>query len=163
MGTELHTLKAPEGHRKKRKRVGRGPGSGKGKTSTRGMKGQLARNNAVRVGFEGGQNPIHRRVPKRGFTNIHRVEVFGVNVSRLDSVFAAGAEVTPESLHDKGLVPKKATIIKILGTGDLTKKLAIKVHRISGSAREKVEKAGGSIELLPQRQKSLKDKNEDAG
>lgn len=146
MGTELHNLKPPAGARKRKKRVGRGPGSGNGKTSGRGMKGQRARN-TVRLSFEGGQNPIHRRVPKRGFTNIYRVEVHGVNVGRLDQL-PEGTEVTPELLHEKGMVPKKATIIKVLGDGELTKKLTIKVHRISGSAKNKVEAVGGTVELI---------------
>ena len=146
MGTELHTLKPPAGARKKKKRVGRGPGSGTGKTSGRGMKGQKARNNVIPQ-FEGGQMPIHRRVPKRGFVNIHRVEVHGINVGRLDQL-ADGTEVTPEYLHANGLVPKKATIIKVLGSGEITKKLTIKVHRISASARTKIEAAGGTIELI---------------
>lgn len=151
MGTELHTLKPPAGHRKKKKRVGRGPGSGNGQTAGRGSKGQLARHDATPVRFEGGQLPIHRRVPKRGFVNIHRVEVHGVNVARLEQAYEAGADVTVESLHEKGLIPKKAAVVKLLGGGDLTKKLQIKVHRISGSAREKVEGAGGSVELVPER------------
>jgi large subunit ribosomal protein L15 len=158
MGTELHDLQPPAGHRKRKKRIGRGPGSGHGKTSGHGMKGQLARNASVRTGFEGGQNPIHRRVPKRGFTNIHRVEVFGVNVGRLETAYAAGEDVTLESLHEKGLIPKKADVVKVLGTGDLTKKLAIKVHRISESARGKVEAAGGSIDLIPPRRTGPKPK-----
>lgn len=146
MGTELHDLQAPAGHRKKRKRLGRGPGSGTGKTSGRGVKGQHARRQ-IRVSFEGGQLPIHRRVPKRGFTNPHRIEVHGVNVGRLDE-FADGTVITLELLHERGLVPKKANVIKLLGDGELTKKLTIKVHRTSESARGKVEAAGGSVELL---------------
>jgi large subunit ribosomal protein L15 len=147
MGTELHNLKAPEGARKKKKRIGRGPGSGNGKTAGRGSKGQKKRS-TVRVGFEGGQNPIHRRVPKRGFVNIHRVEVHGVNVARLSEAFDAGSEVTVEEILARGLVPKKAKVIKVLGDGNLDKKLSIKVHRVSEKAREKIEAAGGSIELL---------------
>ncbi len=160
MGTELHDLKPPAGHRKKKKRVGRGPGSGHGKTSGRGMKGQLARHDATPVRFEGGQLPIHRRVPKRGFVNIHRVEVFGVNVARLEQAFDSGADVTVEALHERGLIPKKAEIVKVLGSGDLTKKLTIKVHRISASARGKVEGAGGSIELLEAAKKGSKTKEQ---
>lgn len=146
MGTELHTLKPPAGARKAKKRVGRGPGSGLGKTAGRGSKGTKKRN-SVAPGFEGGQLPIHRRVPKRGFVNIHRVEVHGVNVGRLDSL-EEGTVVTPELLHELGYVPKRATIIKLLGDGELSKKLTIKVHRVSGSAQAKVEGAGGTIELL---------------
>ena len=148
MGTELHNLKPPEGARKKKKRVGRGIGSGKGKTSTRGMKGQLVRRTSMRVSFEGGQLPIHRRVPKRGFINIHRVEVHGINVDQLEGKFEAGAEVTPEVLHEKGLVPKKANVIKLLGNGELKTSLKISVHKVSGSAKEKVEAAGGSVTIL---------------
>ncbi|MFV8749091.1 50S ribosomal protein L15 [Nannocystaceae bacterium ST9] len=146
MGSELYELKAPAGHRKKRKRLGRGPGSGTGKTSGRGVKGQHARRQ-ISAAFEGGQLPIHRRVPKRGFTNIHRVEVHGVNVGVLAEL-ADGTVVTPEFLHEQGLVPKRATVIKLLGDGELTKKLTIKVHRVSESARSKIEAAGGTIELL---------------
>jgi large subunit ribosomal protein L15 len=148
MGTTLHTLAPPEGARKRRKRVGRGLGSGRGKTSTRGMKGQLYHRNAVRWGFEGGQLPIHRRVPKRGFNNIHRIEVHGINVGLLEGKFAAGTEITPELLHERGLVPKSADVIKLLGTGDLTTSFVIKVHRVSASARAKVEAAGGTLDLL---------------
>lgn len=146
MGSELNELRPPAGHRKKKKRLGRGPGSGLGKTSGRGVKGQTARRQ-ISPAFEGGQLPIHRRVPKRGFTNLNRVEVTGVNVGRLD-VLADGTVVTPELLHENQLVPKRANIIKLLGDGELTKKLTIKVHRISESARAKVEAAGGSIELI---------------
>ncbi len=152
MGTELHTLTPPEGARKKRKRIGRGPGSGNGKTAGRGSKGQKKRNN-VRVGFEGGQNPIHRRVPKVGFINIHRVEVTGVNLGRVSEAFEAGGEVTVESLREKGLIPKKAKLIKLLAHGDVDKKLTVKVHRISEKAREKIEAAGGAVELLEVRAK----------
>jgi large subunit ribosomal protein L15 len=146
MGTELHTLKPPAGARKSKKRVGRGPGSGLGETAGRGSKGAKKRN-TVSPGFEGGQLPIHRRVPKRGFVNIHRIEVHGVNVGRLDNL-ADGTEVTPELLHQLGYVPKRATVIKLLGDGELGKKLTIKVHRISASAQAKVEGAGGTVELI---------------
>ena len=144
----LHNLKCPDGHRQKKQRVGRGIGSGRGKTSTRGMKGQLARRTSMKASFEGGQLPIHRRVPKRGFVNIHRVEVHGINVEALDGL-DAGTEVTPELLHERGMVPKKATIIKLLGNGELSKKLTIKLHRASKSAIAKVEKAGGTMDLVP--------------
>ncbi len=146
MGSELYELKAPAGHRKKRKRIGRGPGSGTGKTSGRGVKGQHARRQ-ISAAFEGGQLPIHRRVPKRGFTNIYRVEVHGVNIDVLGDL-AEGTVVTPELLHEQGLVPKRADVIKLLGDGELTKKLTIRLHRISESARSKVEAAGGTVELL---------------
>lgn len=147
MGTTLHTLQAPEGHRRRRKRVGRGIGSGRGKTATRGMKGQRARNRA-RVGFEGGQNPIYRRVPKRGFVNLFRVEVHGVNVGRINDAFEEGAVVDEAGLRAHGLIPKRAKIIKLLADGDVSKKFTLKLHRASAAAREKVEAAGGSIELI---------------
>jgi large subunit ribosomal protein L15 len=148
MGTTLHDLQPPEGARRRRKRVGRGIGSGRGKTSTRGMKGQLAHRNAVRLGFEGGQNPIHRRVPKRGFVNIHRVEVHGINVGLLEGKFAAGTEITVDLLHERGLIPKNAAVVKVLGSGEISTKFTIKVHRASKSARAKIEAAGGSLELV---------------
>lgn len=148
MGTELHDLQPPAGARKKKKRVGRGIGSGRGKTSTRGMKGQLYRRTSMKASFEGGQLPIHMRVPKRGFINIHRVHVHALNVGLLEGKFDAGTAITPELLHERGLVPKKANVIKLLGTGELTSKLDIHVHRVSGSAKDKVEKAGGTVTLL---------------
>lgn len=148
MGTTLHTLRPPEGARKKKQRIGRGIGSGRGKTSTRGMKGQLARRKAMKPTFEGGQLPIHRRVPKRGFINIHRVDVHGINVGLLEGRFEAGAVVTPEALLEKGLVPKRAKVIKLLGTGELTTALTIKLHHASKGAIEKVEAVGGRLELI---------------
>jgi len=148
MGTELHDLQPAPGARQRKQRVGRGIGSRRGKTSTRGMKGQLARRTSMKASFEGGQLPIHRRVPKRGFINIHRVEYHGLNVEALEGKFDAGAEVTIELLHDMGLIPKKATHIKLLGNGELKTALKIKLHRASKSAVAKVEAAGGSLELL---------------
>lgn len=112
------------------------------------MKGQLARRTSMKASFEGGQLPIHRRVPKRGFINIHRVEYHGINVAQLEGNFEAGAEVTVESLLAKGLIPKKAKHVKLLATGELKTALKIKVHRASKSAVTKVEGAGGSLELI---------------
>lgn len=148
MGTELHTLQPPAGARKKKKRVGRGVGSGNGKTAGRGMKGQLARRTATSPAFEGGQNPIHRRVPKRGFVNIHREDVHPLNVGMLEGKFAAGATVDPEALHAAGVLPKRAKIIKLLGTGDIKTALKVSVHKVSESARSKIEAAGGTVTLL---------------
>lgn len=148
MGTELHDLQPPAGARKKKKRVGRGIGSGKGKTSTRGMKGQLYRRTSMPASFEGGQLPLHMRIPKRGFVNIHRIPQHGINVALLEASFEAGAEVTPEILHERGLVPKNAKVIKVLGTGEINKGLKITCHKVSASAKEKVEAAGGTITLL---------------
>ncbi len=112
------------------------------------MKGQLARRTSMKASFEGGQLPIHRRVPKRGFINIHRVEYYGLNVEVLESNFDKGAEVTMELLHEKGLIPKKTTHIKLLGNGEFKTSLTVKVHRASKSAISKVESAGGTIEYV---------------
>ncbi len=163
MGTTLHTLSPPQGARKRKKRVGRGIGSHRGKTSTRGMKGQLYRR-TVKASFEGGQLPIHMRIPKRGFVNIHRVEVHGINVGHLDGKFPAGTEITPELLHEHGLVPKKATLIKLLGTGEISTSYVIKLHKISASAQAKVEAAGGTLDLIVAKAEAEPTKGEgDAG
>lgn len=148
MGTTLETLQPPAGARKRRKRVGRGIGSRRGKTSTRGVKGQLARHNQMPDHFEGGQNPIQRRIPKRGFVNIHRVEIHGVNVGRLEGAFAAGESVTVDSLHARGLVPKRAKLVKLLGEGELKTRLSIQLHGVSESAKQKIEAAGGTVQVL---------------
>ena len=150
MGTTLETLQPPAGARKRRKRVGRGIGSRRGKTSTRGVKGQLARHNEMPDHFEGGQNPLQRRVPKRGFINFAREEIHGVNVGLLEGRFGAGDEVTLESLRAKRLVPKRVKKVKLLGTGELKTALKIRLDRVSESARQKVEAAGGSIQELTQ-------------
>ena len=142
---KLHELTPAKGSRKARKRIGRGPGSGTGKTAGRGHKGQRSRSGfSRRPGFEGGQMPLVRRVPKRGFTNIFRTEYAVVNVGRLD---ALDGEVTPEVLIDAGWI-KKGELVKILGQGDLGKALTVKAHKFSESARSKIEKAGGSCEVL---------------
>ncbi|MCA9708579.1 MAG: 50S ribosomal protein L15 [Myxococcales bacterium] len=148
MGTTLETLSPPAGARKRKKRIGRGIGSHRGKTSGKGMKGQLYRHRAMPAWFEGGQLPLHMRLPKRGFINIHRVEVHGINVGLLEGKFEAGTEITPELLHERGLVPKKANVIKLLGTGELSTALTIRLHRASASAQAKVEAAGGTLQLL---------------
>lgn len=148
MGTTLHTLTPPKGARKKKQRIGRGIGSGRGKTSTRGSKGQLARRRSMKASFEGGQLPIHRRVPKRGFVNIHRIEIHGVNLSVLAGQFESGAEVTVDALRSKGLIPKRAKVVKLLGTGEVSSPFVIKLHHASKSAVEKIEAAGGRIELV---------------
>lgn len=146
----LHNLVAPEGARKKKKRLGRGEASGHGKTSGRGMKGQKARKSGnVRPGFEGGQLPLARRLPKRGFKNaLFRKEYVVVNVGRLSERFPSGATVDPAVLLATGLLAKVTDRVKILGQGDVAHPLHLKVHGISGSAREKIEKAGGSVEVL---------------
>lgn len=146
----LHNLVAPHGARKKKKRVGRGEASGHGKTSGRGMKGQKARKSGnVRPGFEGGQLPLARRLPKRGFKNaLFRKDYVVVNVGRLAERFEGGATVDPAALVATGLLAKASDRVKILGEGDIGHALHLKVHRISASAREKIEKAGGSVEVL---------------
>lgn len=145
---KLHELSPAPGSRKERKRVGRGIGSGTGKTAGRGHKGQKARSGGgVRPGFEGGQNPIFRRLPKRGFTNIHRTEYAIVNLSDLNK-FAAGTEVTPETLMASGLVKNAKDGIKVLGNGELTVKLTVKANKFSQTAVEKIEAAGGKTEVI---------------
>jgi large subunit ribosomal protein L15 len=145
---KLSELKPAAGATKKRKRVGRGDGSGHGKTAGRGHKGQGARaGGGTRPGFEGGQMPLQRRIPKRGFHNPFRVEAAVVNLSQLEA-FAAGSEVTPELLVRQGLVRGKNKRIKILGDGALSKGLNVKAHGFSSKAKEKIEAAGGKAELI---------------
>jgi large subunit ribosomal protein L15 len=148
MGTTLSTLKPPKGARTSRKRLGRGVGSGLGKTSGSGGKGQTARSGCtLGRGFEGGQMPLQRRLPKRGFTNPFRVEVESVNLDDLDRAFESGV-VDPEAMRDRGVVPRKAKVIKVLGRGELSKALTVKAHRFSESARAKIVAAGGVAETL---------------
>jgi large subunit ribosomal protein L15 len=146
---ELHDLHPAPGAKRQRKRVGRGPGSGTGKTAGRGHKGQKSRSGySRRYGFEGGQMPLVRRIPKRGFTNIFRVEFQVVNFRDLERVFSEGDTVSPESLIEKGLVRGGKRLVKVLADGDLTKKLIVQAHKFSGSARAGIEKAGGSCEVV---------------
>ena len=149
MSISLHNLHPNPGATKTKKRLGRGRGSGTGKTSGKGVKGQKARpgHHGARLAFEGGQMPMPRRIPKRGFKNPFRIETFPINVATLERVFDAGSTVDLEALRAKGLVPKLVEHVKILGEGDISKKLTIKAFRASATAREKVEKAGGSIEV----------------
>lgn len=144
---KLHQLAPNEGATKKRKRVGRGIGSGLGKTCGKGHKGQKTRSGDRRLPswFEGGQTPLHKRVPKRGFRPIDRVEYAVVNLKTLERHFQQGEEVSPESLLEKGLV-RKGMPVKVLGDGELTKALKVKAHAFSNSAREKIQKAGGLCE-----------------
>jgi large subunit ribosomal protein L15 len=152
MGTTLETLAPNPGSTKKKKRVGRGRGSGTGKTSGRGQKGQKSRagHHGARVGFEGGQMPMQRALPKRGFKNPFRVEAFPINIGTLAERFEEGV-VDVDVLRASGLVPKKAKVIKILGNGNVDKKLTVKAHRFSKSAREKIEAAGGVAEVVSTR------------
>lgn len=149
MGTTLHTLAPNPGATRKKKRLGRGPGSGRGKTSGKGQKGQKARtgHHGAIIGFEGGQMPIQRRLPKRGFSNPFRVEAFPVNLSALAERFNEGV-VDIEAMRSAGLVPKKAKVIKVLGNGDIAKALTIRAHRFSQSALTKLSAAGGTAEIL---------------
>ena len=145
---KLHELQYEEGARKARKRVGRGPASGTGKTAGRGHKGQNSRSGGgVRPGFEGGQTPIFRRLPKRGFTNIYRKEFAIVNIEDLN-VFEEGTVVTPELLLETRIARKLESGIKILGNGSLEKKLTVKAHKFSKSAIEAIENAGGAVEVI---------------
>ncbi len=145
---KLHELQPAPGSRKKRKRVGRGIGSGHGKTSGRGQKGQKARSGGgVRPGFEGGQNPLIRRIPKRGFTNPHRKEYAIVKVEDLNR-FSQGTTVTPDLLKESGLIKQIKDGVKILGNGDLNVSLTVKVHKFTRTAVEKIEAAGGKTEVI---------------
>lgn len=145
----LHSLKPAKGSVRNRKRVGRGPGSGLGKTSGRGEKGQKSRSGYARkIGFEGGQMPLHRRVPKRGFTNEpFRKRYAYVNLGSLES-FDAGAVVTPEVLLEKGLIKTLREDVKVLGKGELTKALTVKAHKFSAHASERIAGAGGTVEII---------------
>jgi large subunit ribosomal protein L15 len=140
----LSNLRAPRKANENKKRVGRGMGSGMGKTSTRGHKGQGSRSGSSTMrGFEGGQMPLHRRLPKRGFTNIFKTEYEVVNLDRLAEL--GESEITPELLRKAGVVSSKKSLIKILGDGDLSAALTVHAHKFSKSAQEKIEKAGGKV------------------
>ena len=146
---ELNDLKPAPGAKRPRHRVGRGPGSGNGKTAGRGHKGQKSRSGySRRYGFEGGQMPLVRRIPKRGFFNIFRVEFQVVNLKDLERLFADGDTVTVEMLVEKGLVRGGKRLVKVLGDGELSKKLIVQVHKFSASGRAGIEKAGGSCEVV---------------
>ena len=145
---KLHELQPAEGSRKVRNRVGRGTSSGNGKTSGRGQKGQKARSGGgVRLGFEGGQTPLFRRLPKRGFTNVNRKEYAVINLDGLNR-FEDGTEVTPVALVEAGIVKNEKAGIKVLGNGSLDKKLTVKAAKFSKHAQETIEAAGGSIEVI---------------
>jgi large subunit ribosomal protein L15 len=146
MAISLNSLSPAKGSTHKKKRVGRGPGSGLGKTAGRGEKGQKSRSGYSRkVGFEGGQMPLHRRLPKRGFTNIFKKKWLEVSLAALDRHFNNDEEVTPELLHSRGIIKKAKHDVVVLGNGEISKPLRISAHRFTRSAREKIEKAGGSV------------------
>jgi large subunit ribosomal protein L15 len=146
MAISLNSLRPAKGSTHKKKRVGRGPGSGLGKTAGRGEKGQKSRSGYSRkVGFEGGQMPLHRRLPKRGFTNIFKKQWLEVSLAALDKHFNADEEITPEVLHDRGIIKKAKHDVVVLGNGEVSKPLRVSAHRFTKSAREKIEKAGGAV------------------
>jgi large subunit ribosomal protein L15 len=145
---KLHELKPAEGSRRERKRLGRGTASGQGKTAGKGHKGQNARSGGgVRLGFEGGQTPLFRRLPKRGFTNVNRKEYAVVNLDALNR-FEDGTEVTPELLIETGVVKNERAGIKILAKGKVEKKLTVKAHKFSSTAKEAIEAVGGTTEVI---------------
>ena len=146
---KLHELSPVAGSKKDVKRIGRGHGSGWGKTSGKGHKGQKARSGgSIRPGFEGGQMPLQRRIPKRGFNNIFRKKIVALNVNQLDSKFDNGAVVDADALKNAGLVKNSFDGIKILGNGELTKSLTVKVDAFSESAKKAIEEAGGKAEVI---------------
>jgi len=149
MVLSLNNLHPAKGSTHKKKRVGRGPGSGLGKTAGRGHKGQKSRSGyASRPGFEGGQMPLQRRLPKRGFTNIFKKEWIEISLAKLDENFSAGEDITPEILHDRNLIKKAKHDLVILGNGEVTKALKISAHRFTKTAKEKIEKAGGTATVI---------------
>lgn len=146
---KLHELSPANGSTKARKRIGRGAGSGQGKTAGKGHKGQKARaGRGMRPAFEGGQMPLARRIPKRGFVNIFRTEMAIVNVAALEKAFEAGETVTIEALVEKGLVKKVLDGVKVLGNGEITKALTVQANAFSESAKQKIEAAGGKTEVI---------------
>ena len=145
----LNNLRPPKGAKHAKKRVGRGPGSGHGKTASRGNKGAKSRSGfRFKRGFEGGQMPLHRRVPKRGFTNPFRVEYAVVNLDQLAEVFESGSSVTPELLRERGLVRDATAPVKVLGRGEIDKQLTVRAHKFSESASKKIAAAGGVAEVV---------------
>jgi large subunit ribosomal protein L15 len=149
MAIGLNNLRPAEGSTHKKKRVGRGPGSGLGKTSGRGNKGQKSRSGySGKVGFEGGQMPLQRRLPKRGFTNIFKKQWIEVTLATLEQSFEAGDAITPETMHERGVIAKGKRDIVVLGTGELTKALTVSAHRFTKGARQKIEAAGGTVNVV---------------
>ena len=149
MTLSLNNLHPAKGSTHKKKRLGRGPGTGLGKTAGRGEKGQKSRSGySSKIGFEGGQMPLHRRLPKRGFTNIFKKQWIEVSLEALDRSFDANAEITPEVMHHRGIIKKAKHDIVVLGNGNVSKALKISAHRFTRSAKEKIEKAGGTATLI---------------
>ncbi|MGB7070036.1 MAG: 50S ribosomal protein L15 [Pyrinomonadaceae bacterium] len=149
MALSLNNLKPSKGSTHKKKRVGRGPGSGLGKTAGRGHKGQKSRSGySSRPGFEGGQMPLQRRLPKRGFTNIFKKHWIEISLAKIEANFNSGDEVTPEILHERGLIKKAKHDLVILGNGEISKSFKISAHRFTKTAIDKIEKAGGSASQI---------------
>jgi large subunit ribosomal protein L15 len=149
MTLSLNNLHPAKGSTHKKKRVGRGPGSGLGKTAGRGEKGQKSRSGySSKTGFEGGQMPLHRRLPKRGFTNIFKKQWIEVSLGALNKSFSADDEVTPEALHHRGIIKKAKHDIVVLGNGEISKSLKVSAHRFTKSARKKIEEAGGVVTVI---------------
>jgi large subunit ribosomal protein L15 len=149
MAIGLNNLRPAEGSTHKKKRVGRGPGSGLGKTAGRGNKGQKSRSGySGKVGFEGGQMPLQRRLPKRGFTNIFKKQWIEVTLATLEQSFEAGDSITPETMHERGVIAKGKRDVVVLGTGELTKALTVSAHRFTKGARAKIEAAGGVANVI---------------
>jgi large subunit ribosomal protein L15 len=149
MATNLSNLKPAAGSKFTKKRVGRGPGSGNGKTAARGYKGAKSRSGfKFKRGFEGGQMPLHRRMPKRGFNNIFRIEYAVVNLDAIAERFDDGATVSPETLRAAGLVSDRRALIKVLARGEVGKKLTVQAHKFSGKAAEKIAAAGGTTDVI---------------
>jgi large subunit ribosomal protein L15 len=149
MTLSLNNLRPAKGSTHKKKRVGRGPGSGLGKTAGRGEKGQKSRSGySMKIGFEGGQMPLHRRLPKRGFTNIFKKKWLEVSLEALEKHFSADDEITPAVLHKRGIIKKAKHDIVVLGNGEVSKALKVSAHRFTKTAREKIEKAGGAVTVI---------------
>ena len=155
MALSLNNLKPTAGSTHKKKRLGRGPGSGLGKTSGKGHKGQKSRSGySQKIGFEGGQMPLQRRLPKRGFTNIFKKQWIEISLAKIEENFNVGEEITPEILHERGLIKKAKHDLVILGTGEITKALTISAHRFTKTAKEKIENAGGTATQIFKHEKS---------
>src|SRR5437588_995062 len=149
MSLSLNNLHPAKGSTHRKKRLGRGPGTGLGKTSGRGEKGQKSRSGySMKIGFEGGQMPLHRRLPKRGFTNIFKKKWYEISLAEYDKQFDENDEVTPEVMHHRGIIKKAKHDIVVLGNGEVSKSLKVSAHRFTKSAREKIEKAGGTATVI---------------
>ena len=149
MALSLNNLHPAKGSTHKKKRIGRGPGSGTGKTAGKGHKGQKSRSGySHKIGFEGGQMPLQRRLPKRGFTNIFKKEWIEISLAKIEENFKAGETVTPEILHERGLIKKAKHDLVVLGTGELQKSLNISAHRFTKTAKDKIEKGGGTATVI---------------